>query len=72
MSSTIFRIAVESLFAIDGLWVELAARVHADAERAVTARDRGRIVRGAARPDEWLTAGHRRAKRITNCVTTVP
>ena len=72
------HLVVESLFAIeDGLWAELAARVHADAERAVTARDpkrqkKGRIVSGAAsgaRTDEWLTAGHRRAKLITNCVS---
>jgi hypothetical protein len=71
------HLVVESLFSIeDGLWAELAARVHADAERAVTARDpkrqkKGRIVSGAAsaaRTDQWLTAGHRRAKLITNCV----
>jgi hypothetical protein len=72
------HLVVESEFGItDGLWAELAAGTHAEAERAATARDpkrhkQGRIVSGAAAgapTDEWLTPGHRRAKTITNCVT---
>jgi hypothetical protein len=72
------HLAVESLFGIaDGLWAELAAGSHAAVGHAATARDpkrrkQGRIVSGAAagaRTGEWLTAGHRQAKTITNCVT---
>jgi hypothetical protein len=71
------HLVVESLFDIrDGLWGELAAGRHEATARATTARDtklrkRGRIVSGAApgaRTDEWLSAGHRRAKTITNAV----
>lgn len=71
------HLAVESLFGLDdGLWGELAAGSHAAASRAATARDpkrqkSGRIVSGAAAgtaTGEWLTAGHRQAKTITNCV----
>lgn len=71
------HLVVESLFGIDdGLWSELAAGQHAAAGHAVTARDpkrhkQGRIVSGAAAgvaADVWLSAGHRRAKAITNCV----
>jgi hypothetical protein len=71
------HLAVESLFGIDdGLWAELAGGAHAAASQATTARDpkrkkQGRIVSGAAagaRTADWLTAGHRRAKAITNCV----
>jgi hypothetical protein len=71
------HLVVESLFGIaDGLWAELAAGSHAAAGHAASARDpkrqkQGRIVSGAAsgaRTGEWLTAGHRRAKTITNCV----
>jgi hypothetical protein len=71
------HLAVESLFAItDGLWGELAAGAHAEAGHAAAARDprrqkQGRIVSGAAAgvpAGQWLTAGHRRAKAITNCV----
>jgi hypothetical protein len=72
------HLVVESLFGIDdGLWAELAGGAHAAASEATTARDpkrqkQGRIVSGAAtsaRTGDWLTAGHRRAKAITNCVT---
>jgi hypothetical protein len=72
------HLAVESAFGItDGLWAELAAGSHAEAGRAAAARDprrhkHGRIVAGAAPgapTAEWLTAGHRRAKTVTNCVT---
>ena len=72
------HLVVESLFGIaDGLWAELASGSHAAAGHAASARDpkrqkQGRIVSGAAsgaRTGEWLTAGHRRAKTITNCVT---
>jgi len=72
------HLAVESLLGIeDGLWAELAAGDHVAAGHAATARGpkrqkRGRIVSGAAtgaRTGEWLTAGHRRAKTLTNCVT---
>ncbi len=72
------HLVVESLFGIaDGLWAELAAGSHAAAGHAATARDpkrhkQGRIVSGAAagaRTGEWLTAGHRQAKTITNYVT---
>jgi hypothetical protein len=70
-------VVVESLFGIAGLWAELAAGSHEAAGQAATARDpkrnkQGRIVSGAAagaRTGEWLTAGHRHAKSITNCVT---
>jgi hypothetical protein len=71
------HLVVESLFGItDGLWAELAAGTHAEADHAAAARDpgrqkQGRIVSGAASgipAREWLTAGHRRAKAITNCV----
>jgi hypothetical protein len=71
------HLAVESVLGIDdGLWAELSAGSHAEAGRAATARDPGRhkqsrIVSGAAAgvpAQEWLTAGHRRAKTITNCV----
>ena len=71
------HLAVESLFGIDdGLWAELAAGDHAAAGYAAMARDpqrrkRGRIVSGAAAgvpATMWLTAGHRRAKTITNCI----
>ena len=71
------HLAVESYFGLnDGLWGELAAGVHREADRAATARDRkrqkdGRIVSGAASgatTDEWLTPGHRVAKTITNAV----
>ncbi|HUJ04879.1 MAG TPA: hypothetical protein VLX31_02090 [Streptosporangiaceae bacterium] len=72
------HLAVESAFGIaDGLWAELAAGSHAEAGRAAAARDprrhkQGRIVSGAAAgspAEQWLTAGHRRAKAVTNCVT---
>ena len=72
------HLVVESLFGItDGLWAELAAGSHTAAGHAATAREakrqkQGRIVSGAAagaRTGEWLTSGHRQAKRITNCVT---
>jgi hypothetical protein len=71
------HLVVESLFGItDGLWAELAAGAHAEAGRAAASRDpgrqkQGRIVSGAAAgvpAGEWLTAGHRRAKAVTNCV----
>jgi hypothetical protein len=71
------HLVVESLFGItDGLWAELAAGIHAEADHAAAARDparqkQGRIVSGAASgipASEWLTVGHRRAKAITNCV----
>jgi len=71
------HLVVESLFGIDdGLWGELAAGYHTGSGRAATARDpkrqkQGRIVSGAATgasTEEWLSAGHRRAKAITNCV----
>jgi hypothetical protein len=71
------HLAVESAFGInDGLWAELSAGSHAEAGRAAAARDpgrhkHGRIVSGAAAgvpAAQWLTAGHRRAKTITNCV----
>lgn len=72
------HLAVESAFGItDGLWAELAAGCHAEAGRAAAARHPrrhkdGRIVSGAAAglpAAEWLTAGHRRAKTVTNCVS---
>ncbi|HTX28051.1 MAG TPA: hypothetical protein VME19_13650 [Streptosporangiaceae bacterium] len=72
------HLVVESVFGIDdGLWGELAAGAHAGAGRAAAARDarrhkQGRIVSGAADgapTGEWLSAGHRLAKTITNCVT---
>lgn len=71
------HLAVESVFGIeDGLWAELEAGRHAAAASAVTARDprhqkAGRIVSGAAEgvlTSQWLTAGHRRAKVLTNAV----
>lgn len=71
------HLAVESAFGItDGLWAELAAGEHEEAGRAAAARDsgrnkHGRIVDGAAAGTpaaQWLTAGHRRAKAVTNCV----
>jgi hypothetical protein len=71
------HLVVESLFEIgDGLWGELAAGRHRAAGEAATARDpkrrkSGRIVSGAAtgaRTEEWLTAGHRLAKVVTNAV----
>ena len=72
------HLAVESAFRIaDGLWGELAAGQHAEADRAAGARDsrrqkQGRIVSGAAAgvpAAAWLTDGHRRAKTVTNLVT---
>ena len=69
------HLVVESAFDIqDGLWGELAAGRHSAAGRATTARDpkrrtTGRIVSGAAagaRTEEWLSAGHRLAKIVTN------
>lgn len=71
------HLVVESLFEIsDGLWGELAAGRHRAAGEATTARDpkrrkSGRIVSGAAsgaRTEEWLSAGHRLAKVVTNAV----
>ena len=71
------HLVVESVFGIDdGLWAELEAGHHAAAARAMTARDpkrkkTGRIVSGAAEgvpTSRWLTAGHRRAKVLTNAV----
>ena len=71
------HLVVESVLGIDdGLWAELEAGGHAAAARAVTARDPkrqkvGRIVSGAAEgvpASHWLTAGHRRAKTLTNAV----
>jgi hypothetical protein len=71
------HLVVESAFGIsDGLWAELEAGRHMSAARAVTARDpkrqkTGRIVSGAAdgaATSRWLTAGHRRAKLLTNAV----
>jgi len=71
------HLVVESVFDItDGLWAELAAGGHVEANRAASARDpkhqkRGRIVSGAvtgAETGEWLSAGHRLAKTVTNCV----
>jgi len=71
------HLAVESAFGItDGLWAELAAGAHYEAGRAATARDtrrnkHGRIVTGGAAgvsAAQWLTAGHRRAKTVTNCI----
>jgi len=71
------HLAVESAFGItDGLLAELAAGAHGEAGRATAARDtrrakHGRIVTGAAAgipAAQWLTAGHRRAKTVTNCV----
>jgi len=72
------HLVVESLFGIgDGLWGELAADRHGDAGRAASAREvkrqkQGRIVSGAATAvgtRSWLSAGHRTAKTVTNCVT---
>ena len=66
------HLVVESLFGIDdGLWGELIAGRHADADRASTARDakrqkQGRIVIGAA--SDGLTPAHARAKTLTNYV----
>lgn len=74
------HLAVESAFGItDGLWAELAAGAHDEAGRAAAARDTrraryGRIVSGAAAgvpAAQWLTAGHRRAKTVTNCVANL-
>ncbi|MBV9536771.1 MAG: hypothetical protein JO321_15310 [Solirubrobacterales bacterium] len=71
------HLVVESIFGIDdGLWAELEAGRHAAAAHAATARDpkrkkAGRIVSGAAEgvpASRWLTAGHRRAKVLTNAV----
>jgi hypothetical protein len=71
------HLVVESVFGIDdGLWAELEAGRHTAAARAATARDpkrqkAGRIVSGAADgapASQWLTAGHRRAKVLTNAV----
>lgn len=71
------HLAVESAFGItDGLRAELAAGAHDEAGRAAAARDsrrnkHGRIVTGAAAgipAAQWLTAGHHRAKAVTNCV----
>lgn len=71
------HLVVESVFGIDdGLWAELEAGRHAAAARAVSARSpkrqkAGRIVSGAAEGvpvSQWLTAGHRRAKVLTNAV----
>ncbi len=71
------HLAVESVLGInDGLWAELEAGRHPAAAQAVTARDpkrqkTGRIVSGAAEgvpASGWLTAGHRRAKVLTNAV----
>ena len=71
------HLVVESLFVIrDGLWAELADGRHGAAGAATTARDPkrqklGRIVSGAAGGEPtgiWLTAGHRLAKTVTNCV----
>jgi hypothetical protein len=71
------HLVVESLFGItDGLWGELIAGLHSEADFAATARDpkrqkQGRIVSGAAsaaRTEEWLTDGHRVAKILTNAV----
>lgn len=71
------HLVVESLFGIgDGLWAELAAGSHAEANLAATARDskrqkHGRIVSGAASgagTPEWLSEGHRMAKTVTNAV----
>jgi len=71
------HLVVESLFGIeDGLWGELAAGHHGEANRAATARDvkqqkKGRIVSGAASgasTDVWLSERHRAAKAITNAV----
>jgi hypothetical protein len=74
------HLAVESVFGIDdGLWAEVAAGAHDEAGRAAAARDprrnkHGRIVTGAAAgvpAGQWLTAGHRRAKTVTNCVANL-
>ena len=71
------HLVVESFFDIfDGLWGELTAGLHADANLAATARDprrqkQGRIVSGqasGARTDQWLSEGHRMAKTVTNAV----
>ena len=71
------HLVVESAFGMtDGLWAELAAGAHDEAGRATAARDarrnkHGRIVTGGAAgvpTAQWLTAGHRRAKTVTNCV----
>lgn len=71
------HLVVESFFGIaDGLWGELTAGLHTDANFAATARDtrrqkQGRIVSGqasGARTDEWLSDGHRMAKTVTNAV----
>ena len=71
------HLMVESVLGIDdGLWAELEAGRHAAAARAVTARHpkrqkTSRIVSGAADAvpaSRWLTAGHRRAKVVTNAV----
>ena len=71
------HLVVESLFKIDrGLWGELAAGAHDDANRSTTARDpkrakQGHIVAGftpGARTRDWLTDEHRLAKQATNSV----
>ena len=71
------HLVVESFFGIsDGLWGELTAGLHTDANLAATARDprrqkQGRIVSGqasGARTDVWLSEGHRMAKTVTNAV----
>jgi hypothetical protein len=71
------HLVVESLFGLDGgLWGELAAGKHGQANLAAGARDpkrrkQGRIVSGAATgaaTGEWLSVEHRRAKTVTNAV----
>jgi hypothetical protein len=71
------HLVVESHFGlIDGLWGELAAGSHEEANRATTARHarrqkQGRIVSGGAAgvpTGQWLTEGHRLAKTVTNAV----
>jgi hypothetical protein len=71
------HLVVESFFGItDGLWGELKAGFHPEANFAATARDpkrqkQGRFVSGAAsaaRTEGWLTEGHRMAKIVTNAV----
>lgn len=71
------HLVVESVLGIDdGLWGELEAGRHDAAARAATSRDpkrqkAGRIVSGAAEgapTAQWLTAGHRTAKTLTNAV----
>lgn len=71
------HLVVESVFGLDdGLWAELAGGRHSEANEAATARDpkrqkAGRIVSGQAAGSataEWLSEGHRVAKRVTNAV----